>query len=71
MKLILDFQNDDTIKITTDDDPTTSYSIVKSDACCKYSLWFNEEFVWEWEFASTAGAVASVVGSIVEAMRVK
>lgn len=68
MKLILDFNNDNTLSITSDDDPDNFY-FMKWDAC-RYQLWYNEQFVWERDFASTGHAVANVTGTLINAMRV-
>lgn len=68
MKLILDFKNDNTINITTDDDPKNHYDLVWRENL--YSLWYNNEFVWQRNYPSTDYAVASVVGSLVNAMEV-
>lgn len=67
MKLILDFENSDGIKITATDDPDNFYLLGYKEN--KYSLWFNDSFVWEKEYETTGHALASVVGSLANAMK--
>jgi hypothetical protein len=70
MKLILDFEEINTIKFSTDDDTENSYALCwRPDIDKNYSLWFNGCFVWEKIFENTETAVASVVGSLVGAMK--
>lgn len=69
MKLILDFQNNNTINFTTDDDPENNFYCLGWRGDGMYSLWYNKQFVWEKHYPDTGTAVANVTAALVEAMK--
>lgn len=68
MKLVIEFLNDDTLKIFTDDDPNNFYRLVWRTEDRMYSLWYNDTFVWEKEYSSTGEVLGVVIWSLTDAM---
>ena len=70
MKLITEFLNNDTLKITTDDDPDNFYQLVwKTESKTRmYSLWYNDDFVWEKYYSTTGEALGNVIAALTDAM---
>lgn len=68
MKLITEFLNNDTLKITTDDDPNNFYQLVWRTDDRMYSLWYNDTFVWEKKYKSTGEALGNVIAFLTDAM---
>lgn len=71
MKLIIEFLNNDTLKITTDDDPDNFYQLVWITETRMYSLWYNNDFVWEKNYSSTGEALGNVIATLTNAMIVE
>ena len=72
MKLILDFEIPYQIKFTTSDDNVHCYILAWKDDEKSFSLWYDvDTFVWEKEYETIGHAVASLTGSLVEAMKVR
>ena len=67
MKLIIDFHNNDTIKITCDEDLDNFYYLAWTNDV--YSLWYNNEFVWEKTFLTTGNAVGELIKFLTNGMR--
>jgi hypothetical protein len=70
MKLILDFNENWTVIITSTDDLYNYYQLTWGEKDGEYNLWYNAKHVWTKKYESTPDAISSVVGYLLSAMKV-
>ena len=69
MKIVLDFDTPRMMQLTSTDDKENYYSMAWNGD--KFSLWYNGNIFWEYEYEDLSLAIGAIVGLILRGMVVK
>jgi len=70
MKIIIEYKEDE-VRISSEDDPKNHYLVAWRKSDNMYSLWYNEQFIWEKSYNSFGEALGNVVANLTDGMRVQ